>query len=91
VSLAWRIELTAGAKKQLAKLDHHEAKRLTTFVRERLATLDDPRTMGKALTGPTLGVYWRYRVGDYRLLCDIQDKVLVILVIDIGHRKEIYR
>ncbi len=89
--MAWRIELTAGAKKQLAKLDRHEAKRITTFVRERLATLDDPRALGKALTGPTLGAYWRYRVGDYRLLCDIQDEALVILVIDIGHRKEIYR
>ena len=90
-NLVWRIELTAGAKRQLAKLDRSEAKRITTFVRERLATLDDPRSTGKALTGPRLGTYWRYRVGDYRLICDIQDGALVILVIDIGNRKSIYR
>jgi mRNA interferase RelE/StbE len=89
--LVWRIELTAGAKKQLAKLDRSEAKRITTFVRERLATREDPRSLGKALTGPALGAYWRYRVGDYRLICDIQDGALVILVIDIGHRKAIDR
>ncbi len=89
--MVWRIELTAGAKKQLAKLDRHEAKRLTTFMRERLSRIDDPRILGKALTGPTLGAYWRYRVGDYRLLCDIQDGVLTILVIDISHRKDVYR
>ncbi len=89
--MAWRIELTAGAKKQLAKLDRGEAKRITTHVRERLATLEDPRSKGKALTGPRLGAYWRYRIGDYRLICDIQDGALLILVIDIGKRKEIYR
>jgi mRNA interferase RelE/StbE len=89
--LAWRIELTAGAKKQLAKLDRGEAKRITKYVRERLAMLEDPRSKGKALTGPRLGTYWRYRIGDYRRLCDIQDGALLILVIDIGNRKEIYR
>lgn len=89
--MAWLIELTAGAKKQLAKLDRSEAKRITTFMRERLATLDDPRSTGKTLTGPRLGTYWRYRVGDYRLICDIQDGALVILVIDIGNRASIYR
>ncbi len=61
--MTWRIELTATAARQIGKLDKNEAKRITTFLRQRLATLDDPRTTGKALTGPQLGAYWRYRVG----------------------------
>lgn len=64
--MAWRIDLTATAAKQLGKLDKAEARRITVFLRQRLATLDDPRSTGKALTGPQLGTYWRYRVGDYR-------------------------
>lgn len=89
--MAWRIDLTATAAKQLSKLDRGEAKRVTTFLRERLSPLEDPRSLGKALTGPRLGPYWRYRVGDYRLICDIQDGALVILVIEISHRAEVYR
>jgi len=88
--LAWRIELTETASRQLRRLDRSEAKRITTFLRDRLATIDDPRSTGKALTGP-LGSYWRYRVGDYRIICDIQDKLLVIMVIAVGNRKDVYR
>lgn len=89
--MVWRIELTASSAKQLAKLDRGEAKRITSFLRQRLAVLDDPRTTGKALTGPHLGAYWRYRVGDYRIICDIQDDALCVLVIEIGNRREVYR
>ncbi len=89
--MAWQIKLTDTASKQLSKLDKSEAKRITSFLRQRLATLSDPRTTGKALTGPHLGAYWRYRVGDYRIICDIQDGVLCILVIEIGNRREVYR
>jgi mRNA interferase RelE/StbE len=89
--LAWRIELTATAAKQIGKFDKAEAKRLMAFLRGRLAVLDDPRRLGKRLTGPELGSYWRYRVGDYRLICDIQDDILRILVIEVGHRREVYR
>lgn len=89
--MAWQIELTATATKQLAKLDKGEARRVTTFLRQRLAALDDPRSAGKMLTGPMLGSYWRYRVGDYRIICDIQDRVLCILVIELGNRRDIYR
>ncbi len=89
--MAWQIELTASAVKQLGKLDKGEAKRIISFLRQRLATQDDPRSTGRALTGPQLGEYWRYRVGDYRILCEIQDGKLVILVIEIGHRREVYR
>lgn len=88
--MAWRIDLTETATKQLLKLDKVEAKRVTTFLRQRLAALDDPRGTGKALTGP-LGDLWRYRVGDYRIICEIQDEVLRVLVVKIGNRREVYR
>ena len=89
--MAWRIEQTATAVKQLGKLDKSEAKRITTFLRERLAPAEDPRSVGKALSGPQLGTYWRYRVGDYRIICDIQDKALRVLVVAIGNRRDVYR
>ena len=89
--MAWRIELTATAARQIGKLDKSEAKRITNFLRQRLATLDDPRSTGKALTGPQLGTYWRYRVGDYRIICDIQNGALCVLVIEVGNRRDVYR
>ena len=88
--MAWRIELTATAARQLAKLDKNDARRITGFLRQRLAVTDDPRSSGKALTGP-LGGFWRYRVGDFRVICDIQDEALRVLVIEIGNRREVYR
>ena len=88
--MAWRIELSETASKQLAKLDKVEAKRITKFLRQRLAVIENPRSTGKALTGP-LGGMWRYRVGDYRLICEIQDGVLRILVVKIGNRREVYK
>ena len=66
------------------------AKRTTTFLRQHLATLDNPCRTGKALTGPQLGTYWRYCVGDYRIICDIQDEALCILVIEVGNRRDVY-
>jgi mRNA interferase RelE/StbE len=89
-SLAWQIELTASAKKELSKLDRQAAKRITTFLRERLASSTNPRSTGKALTGP-LGGLWRYRAGDFRIVCEIKDDVLRVLVIKIGNRCEVYR
>ncbi|MBA3589648.1 type II toxin-antitoxin system RelE/ParE family toxin [Methylibium sp.] len=88
--MAWRIELTGTAAKQLGKLDRNDAKRILAFLRERLASHEDPRSLGKALTGPTLGTYWRYRVGEYRVICDIEDSALRILVIEMGNRKDVY-
>ena len=88
--MTWRIELTETANKQLAKLDKVEARRITKFLRERLAATDNPRNTGKALSGP-LGDLWRYRVGDYRLICEIQDGVLCVLVLKIGNRREVYK
>lgn len=88
--MVWQIKLTDGARKSLAKLDKQIAKRLTRFLRERIATAADPRATGKALVGNIFGSYWRYRVGDYRIICDIQDNEICILVIEIGNRKEVY-
>ena len=89
--MVWQIELSATAVKQLRKLDPNEARRITHFLRQRLSLTQDPRSSGKALTGPALGAYWRYRVGDYRIICDIQDGRLCILVIEVGDRREVYR
>jgi mRNA interferase RelE/StbE len=89
--LAWQVEFTEGARKDLAKLDKPVARRITEFLRNRVAPLDDARSIGHALTGSKLGEFWRYRVGDYRIVCEIRDKVLVILVVGIGNRREIYR
>ena len=89
--MAWRIELDDAAKKDLAKLDKPVAKRITAFIRERLALLDDPRSIGDALKGSRLGNLWKYRVGDYRIIANIEDGALKILVIKIGNRREVYR
>lgn len=81
--------MTDTARKTLAKLDRQTAKRITVFLRKRVATDADPRAVGKPLNGP-LGDFWRYRVGDYRLVCDIQDNVMRVLVVLIGKRDEVY-
>jgi mRNA interferase RelE/StbE len=88
--LAWTIKYAETARKQLRKLDKSDARRIAGFMDERIAVSDDPRRMGKALKGP-LGSLWRYRVGDFRVICDIQDGVLVVLVLQIGNRREVYR
>ena len=89
--MAWTIDYTATARKQLRNLDRQIARRIVDFMDERIAGQADPRSTGRALTGPLLGAYWRYRVGDCRIICDIQDGALCVLVIEIGNRKEIYR
>lgn len=89
--MAWTIEFDERARRQLKKLDAQTARRLYAFVSERVAALDDPRQLGKALQGSTLGAFWAYRVGDYRIICDLQDKRLVVLVLTLGNRREVYR
>jgi mRNA interferase RelE/StbE len=88
--LAWAIEYAETAKKQLRKLDRPTARRILDFMDERIASSEDPRALAKALKG-SLGELWRYRVGDYRILCDIRDGVLTVLVLQIGNRREVYR
>lgn len=87
-TLAWKVELTDTAAKQLARLDKTQAQRITKYLR-RVMMLEDPRDAGKALTG-NLRTYWRYRVGDYRVVCEIQDNEMVIVAVMIGHRGDIY-
>ena len=88
--MVWRIDLTDTAAKQLSKLGKVEAKRITAFLRERIAAVDNPRSTGKALTG-AMGGLWRYRIGDYRVICEIQDAIVTVLVVKIGARREVYR
>lgn len=75
----------------MEKLDKQTAKRITGFLRERVALLDDPRSLGDALKGARLGAFWRYRVGDYRIVASIEDSALRILVVRVGNRREVYR
>jgi mRNA interferase RelE/StbE len=75
----------------MAKLDPQVARRIMKFLRVRLSAAEDPRSLGRALRDEELGEYWRYRVGDYRILCEIRDAELVILTLAIGHRRDIYR
>lgn len=86
----WTVDYTDTAKGQLKKLDKQIARRIVDFMDERVAGRENPRDSGKALTGP-LGDFWRYRVGDCRVICDIQDGVLRVLVVQVGNRREIYR
>ena len=88
--MTWTIEYTASARNQLRKLDRQKARRIVDFMNERIARRKDPRSLGKALTGP-LGELRRYRVGDCRVICDIQDDVLRVLVLRIGSRNKVYR
>ena len=89
--MAYRVELSAEVARELGKLDRQQAKRILKFLYERVAKLDDPRSIGKALHGSRLGEFWKYRIGDYRLICKIEDDRLIVLVLRVGHRKEIYR
>jgi mRNA interferase RelE/StbE len=90
-SLAWTIEIDEHALRQLRGLGKVEARRIRDYLRDRIAPLNDPRSHGKALKGSKLGSLWRYRVGDYRIVCDLQNAKLVVLVVGIGHRSDVYR
>ncbi len=89
--MTWIIKYTDTAVKQLKKIDRPVALRLLDYMDQRVASADDPRSLGKNLVGPKLGEYWRYRVGDIRIICKIQDDQVCILVIEIGNRREVYK
>ena len=89
--MAFEIEFDPHAVKDLRKLDRPVQQRLVGFLKERVAPLENPRELGEALVGAALGNYWKYRVGDWRIICDIQDKRIVVRVLRVGNRKEIYR
>jgi mRNA interferase RelE/StbE len=88
--LAWTIEYTETARTQLRKLDKPTARRIFDYMDERIAPHANPRNAGKALSGP-LGQFWRYRMGDFRIICEIHDDTLRVLVVRIGNRREVYR
>lgn len=89
--MAWKVELSSLAQKNLDQLDKQIARRVLSLLRERIIPLDDPRSIGEALKGSRLGEFWKYRVGDYRIICSIEDDALRILVVRIGNRREVYR
>ena len=88
--MTWKIELVAEAERALAKMDRQVARRIYAFLSLRLAKLESPRQIGEALNGKQLGELWKYRVGDYRIIARIEDSVLRVLVIKIGHRRQVY-
>lgn len=88
--MAWRVEFLPAADKAFGKLDHQQQRRIQKFIESRLQKDNDPHGLGEAYTGPLKG-YWKYRIGDYRLVCDIQDQTRTILVVAIGDRKDVYR
>lgn len=89
--MAWQLELSTLAQKNLASLDPQVARRVLAFLNERVITLDDPRLIGEALQGSRLGTLWKYRVGDFRIIADLKDNTLCILVVKIGNRREVYK
>ncbi len=89
--MAYEIEFDPDAVKDLKKLDRPIQQRLIGFLKTRVAVLDDARSIGEALAGAHLGAYWKYRVGDWRIICDIQDRRIVVRVLRIGNRREVYR
>ncbi len=89
--MAYRVELSERVDRELDKLDAQHRQRILRFLNERVAKLDDPRSIGQALRGSRLGEFWKYRVGDCRLICRIEDDRLLVLVLRLGHRREIYR
>lgn len=89
--MAWRVELDPAAARELGKIDPQNARRILAFLHGRGAPLDDPRSIGEALKGSKLGAFWKYRVGDYRIIASLEDGALLILVVRIGNRREVYR
>ena len=89
--MAWKVELSTLAQKNLDQLDPQIARRILAFLLARVAVLDDPRSIGQALKGAELGAFWKYRVGDYRIISSIEDRALKILVVRVGNRREVYR
>lgn len=89
--MAWRVEIDPAAVRELDRMDPQVARRILAFLHGRVARLDDPRCIGEALRGAKLGAFWKYRVGDHRLIASIEDSVLRILVVRIGNRRDVYR
>ena len=89
--MTWKIKFLPEAEKDLKQIDRPVVQRILRFLNERIRFLEDPRMIGEPLKGPKLGKYWKYRVGDYRIICQIREREIIILVVRVGHRKKIYR
>lgn len=87
--MTWIVEFDDTARKELRKLDRQAQQEILRYLRERIATNEDPRRFGKALSRELTGL-WRYRIQNYRLICNIEDNKLVVLVLRVGHRKDVY-
>ncbi len=87
--MAWTIKYTASAAKDIKKLDPQVQRKIRVFLEDDLATMENPRSKGKGLTANHAGL-WRYRIGDFRIICNIEDHQLIVLVLAAGHRKNIY-
>jgi mRNA interferase RelE/StbE len=88
--MAWAVEFTDLAEKKLDKLDNETRQRILRFFRERVVPHPDPIQLAEPLKGEFAGL-WRFRIGDYRVICDIQKEKVLVLVLDLGHRREVYR
>jgi mRNA interferase RelE/StbE len=89
--MKWSINLDPRAARELERLDPQIVRRINRFIFQRIAFLEDPRCIGEALKGKEFGELWKYRVGDYRIIAKIEDKLVRILVVRIGNRREVYR
>ena len=87
--MAWTIEYAESVQKPISKLDPQTRQKIRSLLEDKFARLDDPRSQGRALTGTLRGL-WRYRMGDYRIICDIIDRRLVVLVLKVDHRSSVY-
>jgi mRNA interferase RelE/StbE len=87
--VSWAYSFEASALKELKKLGPQAAREILGFLDERVASTEDPRALGKPLKGDLKGL-WRYRVADYRLICSIQDQRLLVLMLKVGHRRDVY-
>ncbi|MCA1794727.1 MAG: type II toxin-antitoxin system RelE/ParE family toxin [Desulfobacteraceae bacterium] len=88
--MAWTVEFQKDAEKELGKLDRQQAKRILRYLYKRIATDEDPRRFGDGLKSNLAGL-WKYRIGNYRAICDIQDSVVKVIVVRVRHRREVYR
>ena len=88
--MAWKIEFSAVARKQLHTLDRPVQKKIVDYLKDRIEGCKSPRHFGEPLSANRAGL-WRYRVGDYRIICEIQDDKVIVLVLTIGHRREVYK
>lgn len=89
--MVWRVELDPAAERELSKLNLQVARRILVFLHDRVAVLENPRGIGEALKGSKLDEFWKYRVGDYRVIANIEDGAVRILVVRVGHRRKVYR